>query len=260
MGLMIIAIFVIMALVAPYLSRYDPNMVSRDRLQPPSFAHYFGTDNVGKDVFSGVLFGTRVSLTVGIVAALTSLAIGTLVGSVAGYYGGAIDSVLMRFSEMLQTTPRFFLALVVVAIFGGGTGMIIAVIGFLRWPATARIVRAEFLHLREQEFVESAKAMGFSNAHIIFSEILPNAFPPAIVQVTLDVGAAILLEAGLSFFGLGDPSVASWGQMLNRAQAFLRTAWWLSVFPGACIFLSVLAFNLSGDALNDAMNPQLKDV
>jgi len=259
LGLAIILIFISVAFLAPELTDFDPTVVSHDRLESPTPRHYFGTDNVGKDVYSGVLFGARVSLTVGIFAALSSLILGTLVGSIAGYYGGYVDSILMRMSELFQTMPRFFLALVVVAMIGGGTGMIILVLGIVSWPATARIIRAEFLALREQEFTEAAKAMGFSDIHIIFRELLPNALPPAIVRGTLDIAAAILIEAGLSFFGLGDLSVASWGQMLNRAQPYLATAWWLSVFPGSAIFLAVLAFNLVGDALNDALNPELKD-
>ncbi len=259
LGTIVIIIFVFVAFTAPLLTDYDPTAVSRDRLQPPSSQHLFGTDNVGKDVFSGVVYGTRVSLTVGVFAALSALLIGATVGSISGFYGGIIDSILMRLSELFQTMPRFFLALVVVAVIGGSTGMIILVLGIVSWPATARIIRAEFLSLREREFVEAARALGFSKSYIIFSEILPNALPPAIVRTTLDVASAILIEAGLSFFGLGDPAVASWGQMLNRAQPYLAIAWWLSVFPGAAIFFAVLAFNVIGDALNDALNPELKE-
>ncbi len=258
-GLLVVILVLAVAVLAPWLTPHSPTAVSRDRLQPPSPAHYFGTDNVGKDAWSGVLYGARVSISVGLLSALTSLTLGTLIGSLAGYYGGTLDSVLMRVSELFQTMPRFFLALVAISVLGGGTGLIIAVIGLVSWPATARIVRAEFMGLREREFVEAARAMGFSDRYIIFSEILPNALPPAIVQGTLDIASAILVEAGLSFFGLGNPDVASWGQMLNRAQSYFRSAWWLSVFPGAAIFVTVLAFNLVGDALNDTFAPELKE-
>lgn len=258
-GLVVILVFIMVAILAPYLTEYDPTVVSKDRLHSPSPQHYFGTDNVGKDVFAGVLFGARVSLTVGILAALCSFTIGSLVGSLAGYYGGIVDSVLMRVSELFQTMPSFFLALAIVAMLGGGTGVVIIVLGIVSWPATARIIRAKFLSLKEQEFVEAARAIGFGDRYIIFSEILPNAMPPAVVRGTLDIASAILIEAGLSFFGLGDPSVASWGQILQRAQPYLGTAWWLSIFPGIAIFLVVLAFNLVGDALNDAINPELKE-
>jgi len=259
MGLAVILVFIVIAILAPYLTEYDPTVVSKDRLHSPSPQHYFGTDNVGKDVFAGVLFGARVSLTVGLLAALCSFTIGSFVGSLAGYYGGIVDSVLMRVSELFQTMPSFFLALAIVAMLGGGTGVVILVLGIVSWPATARVVRAKFLSLKEQEFVEAARAMGFGDRYIIFSEILPNAMPPAVVRGTLDIASAILIEAGLSFFGLSDPSVASWGQILQRAQPYLGTAWWLSVFPGIAIFLVVLAFNLVGDALNDAINPELKE-
>jgi peptide/nickel transport system permease protein len=258
-GVVIVIILICTAILAPKLAPYDPNSVTRDRLEPPSSTHFFGTDNVGKDVFSGAVYGARISLTVGILAASSSMLLGVLVGSLAGYYGGALDSFLMRLSELFQIMPRFFLALVVVAILGGGVGLTIAVIGIVSWPVTARIVRAEFLVLKEQEFVESARALGFHSRYIILSEILPNALPPAIVRGTLEIATAILIEASLSFFGLGYAGVASWGQMLNRAQSYLRAAWWLSVFPGGAIFIAVLAFNLVGDALNDALNPYLKE-
>ena len=258
-GLVVILFTITLALTAPLLARVDPTAVSRDRLLPPSLEHLMGTDNVGKDVFSGVLYGARISLTVGLLAAFTSFSVGLVMGSLAGYYGGILDSVLMRASEFFQIMPRFFLALLVVATFGGGIEKTIAVIGLLSWPATARIVRAQFLALKEREFVEAARAMGFGDWHTIVSEILPNALPPAIVQGTLDIAQAVLLEASLSFFGLGDPRLASWGEMLNRAQPYLRTAWWMSVFPGSTIFINVLAFNLLGDGLNDLMNPELKE-
>ncbi len=178
----------------------------------------------------------------------------------AGYRekGGPRFSILMRITELFQVLPRFFLALLIIALFGGGIDRVILVIGILSWPPTARLVRAEFLSLKQREFVEAARALGQSNLAISFREILPNALPPAIVTGSLDVAQAILLEASLSFFGLGDPNLVSWGGMLNSAQAFLRQAWWMSVFPGTAILLSVLAFNLFGDGVNDALNPRLK--
>ncbi len=258
-GLIVVLITTVLSLTAPLLVSVDPTAISRDRLLPPSSEHLMGTDNIGKDVFSGVLYGTRVSLTVGLLAAFTSFSLGLVIGSLAGYYGGILDSVLMRASEFFQIMPRFFLALLVVATLGGGIEKTIAVIGLLSWPATARIVRAQFLALKEREFVESARAIGFGDWHTIVSEILPNALPTAVVQGTLDIAQAILLEASLSFFGLSDPRLASWGEMLNRAQPYLRSAWWMSVFPGSAIFINVLAFNLLGDGLNDLMNPELKE-
>ncbi|MFI4997238.1 MAG: ABC transporter permease [Hyphomicrobiales bacterium] len=252
----LLIMLVMIAVLAPLLTSYDPMAIGRERLMPPGMRHFFGTDNVGKDVFAGVLYGTRVSLLVGVLAGLTSLAIGVIVGAAAGYYGGALDSVLMRIAEFVQIMPRFFLAILIVAFFGGGVAKIVLVIGGLGWPEVGRIVRAQFLSLKEREVVEAARAIGFGDRHIIFHEILPNALAPAIVQASLDVSEAILLQAGLAFFGLSNPDMASWGEMLNRAQPFLRAAWWMSVFPGLAIFLTVLCFNLVGDGLNDMLSPE----
>jgi peptide/nickel transport system permease protein len=258
-GLAAIVIAVLLAMGAGLIAGHDPTAISRDRLLAPSLAHWMGTDNVGKDVFSGVLYGARVSLTVGVLAGTTSLLIGLLVGALAGYYGGWLDSVLMRAAEFFQIVPRFFLAIVIVALLGGGIEKTILVIGVLSWPATARIIRAQFLALKEREMIEAARAAGFSDRHIILREILPNAIAPAIVQGALDISEAILLESGLSFFGLSNPDMPSWGEMLNRAQPFLRSAWWMSVFPGLAIFIVVLSFNLIADGLNDMLNPDLKE-
>jgi peptide/nickel transport system permease protein len=258
-GLAILALILVAAVAAPLLAPYDPLAISRDRLQPPGLAHLMGTDNLGKDVFSGILYGARITLIIGVLAGLTSLGIGLIVGALSGYYGGAVDSVLMRLAEFVQIMPRFFLAILIVAFLGGGVEKTILVIGGLSWPEVARIVRAEFLSLKEREMVEAARAVGFSDRHVILREILPNALPPAVVQASLDISEAILLAAGLAFFGLSDPGLSSWGEMLNRAQPFLRTAWWMSVFPGTAIFLAVLAFNLVGDGLNDMLNPARRD-
>lgn len=258
LGLLLIVGFVLTAAFAPRLAPYEPSGLVAQPFAGPSRAHPFGTDNLGRDVFSGVVFGARVSLAVGVIATATSFTIGILVGSIAGYQRGRLDAVLMRLTEMFQVMPRFFLGLLLVAVTGPGLWKIILVIGILSWPALARLVRAQFLALREREFVEAARAMGFPTGVIIFREILPNALPPCIVVGSLDVAQAILLEASLSFFGLGDPNLISWGMMLNGAQAFLRTAWWVPLFPGLCIFLAVLGFNLFGDGLNDALNPRLR--
>jgi peptide/nickel transport system permease protein len=258
-GLAILLALFACAILAPVIAPFDPLAISRDRLVAPSEVFWLGTDNLGKDVFSGLVYGARISLLIGLLAGAASLGIGLIVGAVAGYYGGAVDSALMRLAEFVQIMPRFFLAILVVASLGGGVEKTILVIGGLSWPEVARIVRAEFMSIKEREVVESARAVGFGDAHIIFREILPNAMPPAVVQASLDVSEAILLAAGLAFFGLSDPSFPSWGEMLNRAQPFLRTAWWMSIFPGMAIFLSVLAFNLVGDGLNDMLNPDRRD-
>lgn len=259
LGLCILALICCCAILAPWIAPFDPLAISRDRLVPPDAVHWMGTDNLGKDVFSGLVNGTRVSLMIGLLAGATSLSIGLIVGALGGYYGGWIDSVLMRLSEFVQIMPRFFLAILIVAFLGGGVEKTILVIGGLSWPEVARIVRAEFMSLKERELVEAARAIGFGDRHIIVREILPNALPPAVVQASLDISEAVLLAAGLAFFGLGDPNLASWGEMLNRAQPFLRNAWWMSVFPGIAIFLTVMAFNLMGDGLNDMLNPDKRD-
>jgi len=221
--------------------------------------HWAGTDNLGRDVLSRIIFGTRVTIIIGFSVAIIAISIGTIIGALAGFYGGKIDALLMRLLEMFQVIPVFFLAVVVVALLGGGVDRIIIVLALLSWPQSARVVRAEFLSYREQEFVEAAKALGFSKPHLIFSEILPNVLPMIFVVLSMNIATAILVEAGLSFLGLSDPSVITWGQMLRDAQQWLSDAWWISIFPGIAIFLVVLSFNLLGDGLTDALNPYLKE-
>ena len=255
-GLVIVASFILTALIGPIAWPHDPIRVSGDLLLGPSLDHPFGTDNVGRDVLALVMAGASLSLTVGLFAAAGSLLVGGLVGSVAGYVGGKVDAILMRISEFFQVMPAFLLALVIVAIMGSNVWLVISAITLSIWPQTARLMRAQFLSLREREFVLSARALGFSHTHIIRKEIIPNAMAPVIVQGSLDTGHAILIEAGLAFLGLGDPNVQSWGEMLQRSQIYLLSAWWMSIFPGLAIFLVVLAVNLIGDGLNEALDPE----
>ena len=243
---------------APWLVSRAPLATSAAAFRAPGVGAPLGTDNLGRDVAAGVAYGARVSLTVGVCVAALSALIGTVVGSVAGFRGGRVDAVLMRMSDLVQTVPQFFLALLVVALAGRGLGKIIGVLALLGWPLTARLVRAEFLALKRRDFVEAARALGMRDAAIAVRVILPNALSPVIVAGTLGVAEAILLESGLSFFGLGDPNLMSWGLMLQNAQGFLRRAWWMAVFPGLAIFVAVLAFNIVGDGLNDALNPRLR--
>lgn len=257
-GFWLVLLLAVLALAAPALTARAPLATSPGAFTPPGRAAPLGTDNIGRDVWSGVLFGARVSLTVGIGVAAAAAGLGIVVGAVAGYIGGTPDAVLMRVSEFFQIIPQFFLALLFVAIVGRGLDKVIIVLSVLGWPLTARLVRAQFLSLRRQEFVEAARAVGMGDLRIAVREILPNALPPIIVTASLGAGHAILLEAGVSFFGLGDPTLMSWGQMLNNAQGFLQQAWWMSVFPGLGIFLAVLGFNLLGDGLNDALSPRLQ--
>jgi len=246
------------ALGAPLLAPRDPLETSAAAFRSPGGEGILGTDNLGRDIWAGLLYGARVSLMVGVLSAGFAAVIGIAVGSVAGFVGGRVDAVLMRLSDLVQTIPQFFLALLIVALAGRGLWKIIGVLAILGWPLVARLVRAQFLSLREREFVEAARALGMSDLRIAAVVILPNAVQPAIVAASLGVAEAVLLESGLSFFGLGDPNLMSWGVMLQNAQGFLRRAWWMAVFPGLAIFSAVLAFNLFGDGLNDALDPQLR--
>lgn len=255
-GLAIVAGFVLIATVGPLVWSYDPVRVSDDLLSPPTLQHPFGTDNVGRDILALIIAGAKVSLTVGFFAAVGSFLLGGLVGSIAGYVGGRVDAVLMRVAEFFQVMPAFLLALVLVAMIGTKLWLVVFAITISIWPQTARLMRAQFLSLREREFVLSARALGFSHPEIVGREILPAALPPVIVQGSLDIGHAILIQAGLAFLGLGDPNVEGWGEMLEKAQIYLSSAWWMSVFPGLAIFLVVLAFNLMGDSLNEALDPE----
>jgi peptide/nickel transport system permease protein len=250
----------VLAVFAQFIAPFDPFRGGADALLAPGTKNYLlGTDHLGRDIFSELIFGARVSLAVGISAALSASILGVIVGSLAGFFGGWVDGVLMRVSEFFQTLPRFVLALVIVAFFGGGVFKVIIVLAILSWPQIARLVRAQILSLRESTFVEAARLSGMNGVQIITREILPNALAPVIVTGSLDIASAILLEASLSFFGLGDANLISWGGMLNVAQPYLRQAWWMAIFPGIAISLIVLSFNILGDALNDALNPRLQE-
>ncbi len=254
-----VLIFIFVAIFAASLSPHDPFALGDRPFLPPQWDHLMGTDDLGRDTFSRVFYGTRVSLLVGFLAAATSLVIGTVVGSASGYFGGFVDELLMRATEYVLVIPRFFLALLIVAMLGTGITKIIIVIGLLDWPEVARVVRAQFLTFKEREFVLAARAMGMRNWKIIFTEILPNAIPPAIVVGSFLVARAILLEAGLSFLGLGDPNVISWGMLLSDAQERISSSMWLAIFPGLAISVLVLSINLVGDGINDVLNPKLKE-
>jgi peptide/nickel transport system permease protein len=253
-----LGILVIAAILADSFGRVSPRTMGESPLAPPGHEHLFGTDDLGRDIWSGVLHGARVSLLVGVLAATTSSAIGILVGAVGGYHGGWVDDILMRVTEFFLVIPTFLLALVLVAVSGPSIWNVIVTLGALGWPSTARLVRAEFLSLREREFVMAARVAGANTARIIFRGILPNAAPPIIVNTSLGVASAILVEAGLSFLGLGDPNLFSWGLMLRNSRDFLRLAWWMPTFPGLAIFVTVLSLNLVGDGLNDALNPRVR--
>jgi peptide/nickel transport system permease protein len=259
-GLALLIATVLMALLAPLVFPEGPFRIAGGRLTPPGADHWLGTDHLGRDVLAGVLYGARTSFMVGFLSVIMALAIGIVVGALAGYYGGWIDDVLMRITEIFQVMPRFFLALLVVAMFGANIWGIIFVIGILNWAEIARLLRAEYLTLRERPFITAARAYGAPNFQIIVREILPNALSPIIVAASLQVASAVLLEASLSFLGVGDPNVMSWGTMLNSAQQYLRLAWWSATFPGLAICLMTLGIALISDGLNDALNPRLKEM
>jgi peptide/nickel transport system permease protein len=216
-----------------------------------------GTDALGRDVFAGLIYGARVSLLVGLVSTTVALTIGVPVGAIAGYFGGKVDDALMRFTEFFQTIPSFPLAIVLVAILQPSIYSIVGSIAIVSWPPVARLVRGEVLSLRTREYVQAAIVTGQSNTWIISREILPNALSPVIVLASLMVANAILLESSLSFLGLGDPNLMSWGYMVGAGRTVIRQAWWITVFPGIAILISVLGMNLIGEGLNDALNPRL---
>ncbi len=261
-GLAVMVFLYWVTLLAPYLAPYDPNAqgnIVLNRYLAPSIAHLFGTDKFGRDVFSRTLFGARISLTIGFLAVAISISLGTLLGSLAGYFRGWVDTAIARGIDMLLSIPRLILLLVIIAIFKPSIFLIIAVLGLTGWEGSARIVRGQFLSLREQEFVQASRALGYSNRRIIMRHILPNTLAPIIVIATLNIGNTILLEAALSFLGLGvQPPTASWGSMVSDGRDAMITAWWISTFPGLAIVATVVAFNLLGDGLRDALDPRLR--
>lgn len=256
---MLMAIF-ILGWGIPIFWHIDALRMGSDLFAPPSQVYLFGTDDVGRNVFYQVVVGAQTSVMVGFMAAAVSTLIGLAVGSVSGYYGRELDAFLMRVTEFFMVTPRFILALVMVAILGASIWNIIVAIGILSWPRTGRLVRAEYLKFKHIEFVDAARAIGASEKRIMFYEILPNAFPPVIVNTALEVGSAILLEAGISFLGLGDPRQISWGIILYQAQIFMRRAPWMTIFPGLAIFVTVMGLNLFADGLNEALNPKFRRI
>jgi len=247
---------VLLAALAPVLAPADPFASVGAPLTPPSRSHALGTDDLGRDVYSGILHGTRTSLVVALGVVAIAATLGVFVGAVAGFRGGSVDEVLMRGTEAVQIMPRFFLAVIVVALFGPGLDRVVLVLGLTSWPAIARVVRAETLSLARREFVDAAHALGATTGRVVVRHVLPNALPTALVVISLNAASVILLEAGLGFIGLGDPRAMSLGYLASNAQRFLRVAWWMAVFPGAAIALAVLALNLLGDALGDLANPR----
>ncbi len=258
-GLMIVLFMFLLALFAPVLGG-DPGAINiPERLQSPSFSHLLGTDDLGRDVLTRILFAARISLLVGFVAVGISTVIGIVLGALAGYYGRWADAIIMRFVDLMLCFPSFFLILAVIAFLEPSIWNIMIIIGLTSWMGVARLVRAEFLSLRERDFVMAAKAIGGRDIRIIFRHILPNALSPVLVSATLGVAGAILTESALSFLGIGvQPPTPSWGNMLMAGKQTLGTAWWLSFFPGMAILLTVLGYNLLGEGVRDAFDPRMR--
>lgn len=258
-GLAVFTLIVFGAVFGPWMYPTDPFEMVWSPFSPPGAEGYLlGTDYLGRDLTAMILNGARVSLLIGLTAALVSILIGVTIGALAGFYGGLIEEVLMRFTEFFQVLPTLLFSMVIVALFGASLPMITLAIGVVSWTAVARITRSEFLRLRELEFVMASRALGATRAKLIFRVILPNALPPIIVQSALMVGSAILFEAGLSFLGLTDPNVVSWGQIIGSNRQYILDASYTVTIPGLAIFVTVLCISLIGDGLNDALNPKLR--
>jgi peptide/nickel transport system permease protein len=257
-GLVLLLVVVAVAMAAPIAFPESPwEMVATPFAPPGEDGMWLGADTLGRDVAAGIAHGARVSLAIGLTSALAALVIGVTIGALAGYFGGAVDAALMRVTELFQTIPAFILAILLVATFNPSLATIVATIGAVSWPPLARLTRAEFLRLRGREFVEAAICQGERVGRIVLGHILPNAISPILVTASLTVATAILIESALSFMGLGDPNMMSWGFMVGSARTSIRQAWWASVFPGLAILVTVLAINLFGEGLSDILNPRI---
>ena len=257
-GLVVVLILLVVALAAPLFCPHDPNAIDVEAiLLPPSPSHPFGTDELGRDVFSRMVMGSRVSLEVGLVSAGVATVIGVILGALAGFYGGWVESAIMRFTDMMLCFPTFFLILAVIALLEPSIINIMAVIGLTSWMGVARLVRAEFLSLKQREYVVAARSLGAGDLRIIFRHILPNAMAPVLVSATFGIASTILIESSLSFLGFGvQPPTPSWGDILSQSRDFMDFAWWLTLIPGCAIFITITSYNLLGEGLQDAMDPK----
>ncbi|MGU9956580.1 MAG: ABC transporter permease [Arenicellales bacterium WSBS_2016_MAG_OTU3] len=259
-GLCIIALVVIMAAIADFLYPFDPfRLVGKALSNPGVNGFLLGSDSLGRDVAAGIVHGAKTSLLIGLVATVAAVFVGVLFGAFSGYYGGRLDDLLMRVTEIFQTIPSFIFAIILVAIMKPSILSIVIAIAVVSWPGVARLVRGEFLALKNREFVQACHTFGMSDLRIMLREILPNCLSPIIVIGSLMVATAILIESGLAFLGLGDPNIMSWGFQVGAGRTMLRSAWWVCTFPGVAILITVLAINLVGEGLNDALNPRLRE-
>ncbi|WP_213770831.1 ABC transporter permease [Bradyrhizobium sp. dw_78] len=260
-GFVLVVVVIGVAVAAPWMFPRNPlRIVGRPEIWPFVNPRYpLGTDSLGRDIAAMIAYGARTTLLIGLCASLTATIIGITVGATAAYFGGWVDEVLMRFTELFQTIPNLIFVLTIVSILGQKIEYVTIAVGIVSWNPIARLTRAEFLSLRDREFVQACRAMGMGNLRIMFGEILPNALPPVIVLSSLVIAGAVLFESAVSFLGLGDPNVSSWGRLIGDGRTLIRTSWYICAVPGVAIMLTVLALNLVGDGLNDALNPKLRD-
>lgn len=258
-GIILFLILVLVAILAPFIATKDPFFLNDDLISKPSSEYLFGTDGLGRDVFSMVIYGSRTSLKIGITVALVSSIIGTLVGGVSGYLGGKVDKVISELINVFMMLPSFFLILIIIAIYGSSLTNIILVMALTSWTGTARLMRSQSMAIKERTFVKSAKTIGESNFSILFRHIIPNGIFPIIADSTMAISSAILSESGLSFLGLGDPNIVSWGKIIAQGKGYLPDSWWICTFPGLAIVFTVLTFYLIGEGINKVLNPKLKE-
>lgn len=260
-GLILLSLLVLVAVFAPVIATHNPYELLDDlRMRPGENGYILGTDGLGRDLFSMIIHGTKTSLLIGLIAASISAVIGTLYGAFAGYYGGTVDKIATEFMNVFIMTPSFFLILLIVAFFGSSMTNVMIVIGLTSWPSNARLMRSQAITLRERTFVKSAEVIGERKSKIVFKHIIPNGIYPIIANTTMNISGAILTEASLSFLGLGDPNIISWGQIINHGKDLLPEYWWISVFAGLAVIITVLTFFLIGDGLNKVVSPQLREM
>ena len=259
-GLVILFLVILMAVIANWIYPDDPfRLAGKPMSSPGTNGFLLGSDTLGRDVASGIAHGAKTSILIGLLATIAAVFIGIIFGALAGYYGGVIDDALMRVTEIFQTIPSFVFAILLVAIMKPSIESIVIAITVVSWPAVARLVRGEFMSLKNREFVQACHTLGMNDSRIMMREILPNCLSPVIVIGSLMVATAILIESGLAFLGLGDPNIMSWGFQIGAGRTMLRSAWWVCTFPGIAILITVLAINLVGEGLNDAFNPRLRE-
>jgi len=264
LGLILVVLLVLLAVLAPVMAPYSPYELTNELKAPPGTpgsagraTHYLGTDKLGRDIYSQLLWGAQTSLKIGFIAAMIAAVVGTLIGGIAGYFGGVVDKVIVEFINIFVMTPSFFLILIIVAMFGSKMIYVMVVIGLTSWPGNARLMRAQAISLRNRTFVKASQAMGESKLSIMFRHIIPNGIFPIVANTTMQISGGILTEAGLSFLGLGDPNIISWGQMINNGKPLLTKAPWVAIVPGVAVVITVLAFFLVGDGLNRVIAPKM---